>query len=432
MAEQGERIYWLDTCDAALPPVATGLPKRVDFAIVGAGYTGITTALYLARAGRSVAVFDAVALGHGASSRNGGMVGPGLHKLGISGLVAHYGEDQAVAILNEGLLALEHLQAMVAEEDLDGDLQIRGRFKGLRTAAHYEASARESDWLRTKIGLPSDMVPQSEQRSEIGSDFYRGGVVYHRDGGVHPRKLLVALATRAAEAGVEFHAPCAVTGLRRDGNYVTLNTALGSVVAGEVVMATNGYADRHSQPLNRRVVPIRTGAAAVGPLSPELMADLTPKARMHAESARVFMWYRPTPDGRSFIFGGRFGGQGTAVEKRRAAIRRSVLRVFPQLENAPFSHVWSGNVAYTPDHCPHLGREDGVWLAGGYCGSGVTRSIYFGTKLARRILGQPGSETAFDALPFKPVPFKPFSKWGAGILMRWYAHQDAKELKNRD
>ncbi len=431
MTFRGEQIYWMDTA-GGVPPGADTLPATIDVAIVGAGYTGLTAALHLARAGRSVAVFDAKVPGFGASTRNGGMVGPGLHKLGITGLTRTYGEDRAIAILGEGLKALSHLEAFVADEGIDCDLQMTGRFRGARTAAQYEASGRECDWLQAKIGLPSHHVSRADQRSEIGSDFYRGGVVYARDGGVNPRKLLLGIAARAVEAGVQIFAPCAVMGLRRDGAGCTVQTARGTVKAREVVLATNGYSDRRSAALNRRVVPLETGACAVGPLSPELMAELTPKGRMHGEAARVFMWYRPTPDGRSFIFGGRFGAGGMGVEARAKAFRKAFCRVFPQLEAAPISHTWSGQIAYTTDHSPHLGHYDGVWMAGGYCGSGVTRSIYFATKLARRMLGQPGSETAFDDLPFKPVPFRHFAPFGASILMRKYQMQDDRELRMRE
>jgi glycine/D-amino acid oxidase-like deaminating enzyme len=431
MSFRGERIYWMDTAGDA-PKGTPGLPAKGDVAIVGAGYTGLTTALHLVRAGRSVAIFDAEAPGFGASSRNGGMVGPGLHKLGITGLTRTYGEDRAVAILGEGLKALSHLEAFVADEEIDCDLQLTGRFRGARTQAQYEASARECDWLQAKIGLPSHHVSRADQRSEIGSDFYRGGVVYERDGGVNPRKLLLGIAARAVAAGVQIFAPCAVTSLRREGAAVTLNTERGTVEAREVVLATNGYSDRRSAALNARVVPLETGACAVGPLSLEQMAELTPKGRMHGEAARIFMWYRPTPDGRSFIFGGRFGAGHMGLEAREAAFRKAICRVFPQLDAAPISHIWSGQIAYTADHSPHFGQHDGVWMAGGYCGSGVTRSIYFATKLARRMLGQPDSETAFDALPFKPVPFRPFAPWGASLLMRKYQMQDDRELKARE
>ncbi|MFD0860105.1 NAD(P)/FAD-dependent oxidoreductase [Roseovarius aquimarinus] len=429
MPFSGERIYWLNDDQARPEAAPQNLPAKVDVAVVGAGYTGLTAALHLARAGRNVVVFDAVAVGHGASSRNGGMVGPGLHKLGITGLVNTYGEARAIAILGEGLRALDHLQTFLEEERIECDLTLAGRFRGARTPAHYGASARECDWLRAKIGLPSYNVPKAEQRAEIGSDFYHGGVVYVRDGGVHPRKLLLALVDKAFEAGVRILAPCAVTGLRRGLGGTEVQTDQGVLNAREVVLATNGYSDRRSAVLNCRVVPIETGACAVGPLTPEQMAELTPKARMHGETGRIFMWYRPTPDGRSFIFGGRFGAGGASLAAREAAFRRSITRVFPQLADAPLSHVWSGQIAYTADHSPHLGQVDGVWLAGGYCGSGVTRAIYFGTKLARRMLGQSDSETAFDALPFNSVPFRPFAPWGAGMLVRWHQMKDNRDLR---
>ncbi len=431
MSFTGESNYWMQS-GATAPGESGALPREVDVAIVGAGYTGLAAALYLARAGRSVAVFDAEAVGFGASSRNGGMVGPGLHKLGIAGLIGAYGEARAIALLGEGLKALDHLETFVATESIDCDLTLTGRFRGARTAAQYEASQRECDWLQKHIGLPTHHVPRTEQRSEIGSDFYRGGVVYERDGGLNPRKLLLGLAARAVEAGAHIFAPCSVTGLGREGSGTAVLTARGRIAAREVVLATNGYSDRRSAALSCRIVPIETGACAVGPLDPALVAELSPKGRMLGETGRVFMWYRPTPDGRSFIFGGRFGAGGVGLEARKKAFRRAISRVFPQLETAPISHVWSGQIAYTVDHSPHMGHHDGVWMAGGYCGSGVTRSLYFGTRLARRMLGEADGETAFDSLPFKPVPLRPLAPWGAGMMVRWHQMQDARELRARD
>ncbi len=430
MSFPGEKIYWLEGA-GPVPDTASHPPAKVDVAIVGAGYTGLSVALHLARAGRSVAVFDAEAVGFGASSRNGGMIGPGLHKLGISGLIKAYGEERAVALLREGLNAVDHLEAFIGAENIDCDLALTGRFRGARTEAQYDALLRECDWLRAKIDLPSYPVPRAEQRSEIGSDFYRGGVVYARDGGVHPRKMLLGLAARAVEAGAQIIAPCAVTGIQQDRARKVLNTTGGKVETREVVLATNGYSDRRSAALNRRIVPLETGVCAVGPLSPEQMADLSPKGRMHGESGRVFMWYRPTPDGRSFIFGGRFGAGNVSPQARERAYRSAICRVYPQLRDAPISHVWSGLIAMTADHSPHFGHYDGVWMAGGYNGSGVTRSLYFGTKLARRMLGEADADTAFDSLPFKPQPFRTFAPWGASMLVRWYQMQDDRELKAR-
>jgi glycine/D-amino acid oxidase-like deaminating enzyme len=429
---QGQSVYW-DQIDAPAPTPAPEMPRAVDVAVIGAGYTGLTVAIHLARAGRRVAVLDAGRIGAGCSSRNGGMIGPSFHKLGSAGLLARYGEDKTLALMREGILALDHFEQFVADERLDCDLQMCGRFRGARTRADYDSTARECDWLGRNLGLPTDMVPQSDQRAEIGSDFYRGGVIYHRDGGIHPRKLILELARKASEAGALLLSDCAVSAMRRDLKGVELNTTRDVLRADEVVVATNAYADSRTPQMAKRIVRIETAAVATPELSPELMASLTPKGRMFGESGRIFMWFRPTPDGRRFIFGGRIGGAGASPTARKAAFAASVKRVFPQLDPVEFDHAWSGYVAYTPDHSPHLGQvDDGVWIAGGYCGSGVTRSVYFGAKLARRMLRQPGGETAFDDLPFSPVPFRPFAGLGARALTRWYAWQDARDLRRRD
>ncbi|QBF32527.1 FAD-binding oxidoreductase [Thalassococcus sp. S3] len=429
MAEQS--VYWDEEVLHIGIAAASALPKTVDIAIIGGGYTGMATAIHLARAGRQVAVFEAGEIGTGCSARNGGMVGPSFHKLGTQGLIARYGETKTLALLREGLNALDYFEDFLREENLDCDFRLAGRFRGSRTQADYEVQAREGDWLKQNLGLPFDMIPKSEQRSEIGSDFYKGGGVYHRDGGVQPRTLLAALARCAEKAGALLFPNCAVENMQKDREGTILKTRAGQVTATEVVVATNAYSDRRTSAMHKRIVRIDTGAVATEPLAPELMRELSPKGRTFGESGRIFMWFRPTPDMRRFIFGGRMGRPGGDAQQRANAVRASMLRVFPQLDHVGFSHVWSGNVAYTGDHAPHIGREDGVWLAGGYCGSGVTRSVYFGMKLARKILGQRHSDTAFDDLPFSPLPFRPFAEFGAKVLTKWYVWQDARDLRSR-
>ena len=397
-------------------------------AVVGAGFTGLRAALELARGGRSVAVLEARDIGHGASSRNGGMVGPSFHKLGMAGLTSAYGEAKAAAIMREGMLALDHFEAFVADEGIDCALTLPGRFRGAPTAASYEATARECERLSKAVGLPFEMIPPERQREHIGSDFYRGGVLYLRDGGIQPRLLVEALASRAEAAGAMLFENTPVAGMKREGERIVLRLPTGTLRAREVVMATNGYgAPGATAPLGPRVVPMLTGVAATEELSPNLIRDLTPAGNNFGENRRVFMWFRPTPDGKRFIFGGRLGPMNGSREARARAVRASAARVFPQLSDVRFSHLWTGRIAYTQDHAPHLGRIDGVWFAGGYCGSGVTRSVYFADRIARRILGKPDAGTAFDDLPFPKLPFRPFAPWAAVALTRWHAWQDARD-----
>ena len=236
-------------------------------AVVGAGFTGLRAALELARGGRSVAVLEARDIGHGASSRNGGMVGPSFHKLGMAGLTSAYGEAKAAAIMREGMLALDHFEAFVADEGIDCALTLPGRFRGAPTAASYEATARECERLSKAVGLPFEMIPPERQREHIGSDFYRGGVLYLRDGGIQPRLLVEALASRAEAAGAMLFENTPVAGLTREDLEALASRAfvpLDVVGARQFVVSL-----RHGELVDReRLFDVLSGGAARGSEAP--------------------------------------------------------------------------------------------------------------------------------------------------------------------
>ena len=181
--------YW--HTNAETPTIAeTDIPKTVDVAIVGAGFTGLATALHLLRGGKSVALFDAMTLGEGASGKNGGMVGPSLHKLGLDGLTGIYGKDKAIDILQEGMTAISYFQEFIEAEKIDCDLKMTGRLRGVTNQKALDSVLRDSEKLTALNGFKFDVVERENIRGEIGSDIYQGGVIYHQDGGLHPHKLV--------------------------------------------------------------------------------------------------------------------------------------------------------------------------------------------------------------------------------------------------
>ena len=415
--------YWKSGVEAPSPESGS-IPNKCDVVVIGAGFTGLATALHLARAGRSVVVLDAHDIGHGCSGRSGGMCGPSFHKLGHKGLITQYGETKAWAIMAEGLTTQEYFLKFLQDEKIDCDLQIVGRFRGAVNAKDFAELVATSEVLADKIGLRFHSVERDQQREEIGSDLYHGGVVYERDAGINPYKLAVELAARARDAGARIFEYHKVQGIKDDGKQKRVIVEGAEIIASKVVVATNGYTGHELQQFRRKIIPVTSGVVTTPDLGPEKVLEMTPKYRMHGSTHRLVFWYRPTPDGRRMIFGGR----AMDLRKRSDHISNDLMAqaraIFPQLDNIDAEYCWHGQVAYTFDHAPHLGQSDGIYYAMGYCGSGVTRSIYFAHLLSRKILGQPESETIYDDLPFRGRPFYTGNPWFMPLVIWWHAMAD--------
>ena len=160
---------------------------------------------------------------------------------------------------------------------------------------------------------------------------------------------------------------------------------------------------------------------ATEPLGAARMNELMPTARMYGDSRRVMAYYRPSPDGSRILFGGRASGPGDRPVANARDLRKMLVEVFPSLADTKITHSWSGLVAYAFDHVPHLGEANDLWYAMGYCGSGVARASYFGTKLGHKMLGQADEgRTAFDDLDFDTRPLYTGNPWFMPAIVRWH------------
>lgn len=427
MATYLTRPYWWDAAEPHLSVAASSpdnLPKHVETLIVGAGYSGLSAALTLARAGREVLVVDAEMPAYGCSSRNGGLIGPSFHKLGLSGLKSAFGQEKATAILRESMDCLNYLKNFLVEEKIDCGLHLTGRFRGVVKPAGYESVARESEDLASATGMQFEMIPRAAQHAEIGSDHYHGGVVYLDDGHLHPGLYARALVERVLVAGAQIIAPARVTGVTRNGAKLTVRIGEKEVSAGQVLVATNGYSGPEMPFFHHRVIPIRSAIIATEQLPAGLMSELSPKNRGFGESSRLVLYYRPSPDGTRMIFGGRAFDLADRPDRYVPDLRRMMHRIFPQLSDTQITHAWSGTVAYTFDHAPHLGVHDGVHYVMGYCGSGVGRASYFGRKVALQMLGDPEGRTELDDLSFESKPFYNGTPWFLPAFLRWNSMMD--------
>ncbi len=414
--------YWWEHAPPTEAP-SSALPARTDVAVIGAGYTGLSAALTLARAGRSVVVLDAGLPGIGASSRNGGMLGDWLRP-SFDTLLRRFGKQRAAALIAEAREAFEFLGQFIAAERIDCNFALTGGFSGAATARQYEALARETEVLSRCIGSEADMVPKSEVRNEIGTDLYHGGRVMHRRGGLHPARYHAGLLERVRGAGATVIGDCPVSTLERNGAGFRLTTPGASLDARNVVVATNGYTGPVTPALRRRVIPVTSYMIATAPLSPNLMATLMPRGRMLTDSNRLLCYFRPSPDNSRILFGGRpaYTDIGAAEAARR--LSRYMTRIFPELQDVELTHSWSGYIGYTFDRLPHVGVRDGVHYAMGYCGSGVVMSTWLGRKAALCLLDHTEAGSAFAELEHRTSPFYHGRPWFLPLVQAWYQGAD--------
>ncbi|MBE9605819.1 FAD-binding oxidoreductase [Acetobacteraceae bacterium H6797] len=417
--------------EAAEPPKrANSPPDRAQVAIIGGGYAGLSAALTLCRLGHKPVVIDAERIGWGASSRNGGMVSGGL-KIASEGLEKRYGVERGRAIVTTGAASMPFLEELIAREGIDCDYARVGRFVGAWTPKHYAAMEKRADYLKRITGMPTRMVPRERQRAEVlGSDRYHGGMAVDAAGGLHPGKYARGLAAAAERAGALLVDETRVTGIAHEGSGFRIATTRGEIRADAVLTATNGYSrgpdGSSAMPwLAKRMIPVGSYIIATEELEPGLIDKLFPGRRMVGDSKRVLNYFRPAPDGKRVLWGGRASFGPTTPEVAAPVLHGFMTAVFPELAKVKLTHAWTGNVAFTFDFLPHIGVQDGIHFAAGCQGSGVAMASWLGHNAALKIAGAANEPFALDGLPFPTAPGYSGNPWFLPLVGGWYRFRDA-------
>jgi glycine/D-amino acid oxidase-like deaminating enzyme len=415
--------YWWEAAPPRILPEQP-LDNVCDVVVVGAGYAGLHAALELARAGRSVQVFDKEHPGFGCSTRNGGIVS-GTTKFRLGDLIEQVGEPAAKALFKEGIDAEDWLERFIGQEKIECSYHRYGRFVGAYRPRDYDMLAREAEVENHHFSLNARAVPKAEQHAEIGSDHYHGGMARDDVAGLHPGLYHAGVLDRTLEAGAKVHGACVVQGWRREGEMFEVQTARGKVRARDIVVATNGYTDENLPWLRRRLVPVASQIIVTEQLPRDVMDRLMPKKRMLVDTRNMFPYYRPSPDQTRIVFGGRAGAWSNRAEVKAEALRRHLVTIFPELDKTAVSHVWWGYVAFPFDFKAKLAVEDGVHYATGFCGSGVVWASWFGNLAARRIIAEAPVATELGADPFNSRPLYWGWPWFLPFMIAWYRLRDA-------
>ncbi|MFZ5826315.1 MAG: NAD(P)/FAD-dependent oxidoreductase [Bacillota bacterium] len=416
MDDYREKSFWLETAGeyTGRPPLEGH--QTVDVAVVGGGFTGLSTALHLKerRPGLRVAVLEAGVVGGGASGRNAGFSMP-LFGLSPSVTVLRYGKARLKEADQYMVRAVEYTEQLVDRLQIDCDYERHGMVTVATQPAHLKR-LQEEDEVARQAGLhPTEWLDRDQVRQLVDSPTYLGGRYDAWCALLQPAKLARGMARAAEAAGAQIYDRTPVTAIYPGGR-VRLETPGGSLEAAKVVLATNGYSAGLA-PVRSLQVPIHTYIALTEPLTPEQVEAIGWHKRVGVEDGRVLIhYYRLTPDNR-VLMGGHdatyhFGNKADIDQnpRIRAQLERTVTETFPALRPVRFTHHWGGPISGTLDLVPAIGRRGpNIVYSVGCMGHGVSLSQLNGRTLTDLVLEEQSelTEAFFVNRRMLPVPPEP-------------------------
>ncbi len=409
--------YYAATANPSPERPALAGDIECEVCVVGAGFTGISSALHLAEQGRRVVVLEAARVGFGASGRNGGQI-VNSYSRDMDVIEARYGNETARALGDMAFEGNRIIRERIRQYAIACDLKQGNLFAACNRK--QLAGLREHKALWERFGNHElELLEGEAYKREVGSERYVGALVDHSGGHLHPLNLVLGQAAAFAALGGVIHERTPVTAAEH-GERVTLRTPQGSVRAERVVMAGNAYLQGVLPELESKSMPCGTQIITTEPLSEALRRELIPHDMAVEDCNYLLDYYRFTADGRLLYGGGvNYGGQDPA--DIAAVIRPKMLKTFPQLADVRIDFAWSGNFLMTLNRLPQFGRLNGnVYYAQGYSGHGVTCSHLAGKLIAEVMRGEGERFDAFAGLPHLPFPGGRLLRVPLSALGAWY------------
>ena len=415
---------WYRASVPAVPPRAQlqGV-LDADVCIVGAGFTGLSAALELAEAGRSVIVLEAEDVGWGCSGRNGGQINPGV-ACDHARVVSELGEQDARRVWQLGLDGVDLLRDRVERYGIDCDLKW-----GILLVANKARQVPELRAWQQELGeLGYDRLEFHDRAALQGllNADYQAGVMDLGGGDLHPLKYVQGLARAAEQAGVRIFERSAVRSYREQRGQVQVCTAGGQVRAGHLLLAGNAYLGKLLPWYRKGFMPIGSYIGATRPLG-DLAEQLIPSRAAVCDMNTLIDYYRLTPDNR-LLFGGRASARDARPDALRQTMRERMAQVFGQLAGEDFEYLWGGQVAMTMSKAPVFGRlGQRVLFTQGYSGQGVALAGLAGKLMAETVLGDARNFDLMARWRHLPVPpCAPLQTAIRALALLWYRLQDSR------
>lgn len=419
---------------AATPPgpdlAALRGAEVADVAVIGAGFTGLSTALHLRRLGLDVAVVEAMEPGWGASGRNNGQVIPTLSRPDPEQIVAQHGAagERFTHLLRDSASILFDL---VREEGISAEAEQNGWVQPVHTPGRMKiAERRFRQW--SALGAPVEVLDAEATRALLGSDAWNGAWLNRSGGHVNPLALARGMARAVLARGARIFARSPVSRVTREDGKWVVHTPEGRVVARALMMATNAYTQEFGKALMpevaRQVVPVLSFQMATEPVSDNVRGVVMP-TRPAMSDTHGDLWFARYDERHRLITGGALAMPLNREERLKPYIARRLARIWPMLGEVTFTHVWSGKIGMTEDFMPRLHRIGPDAYAWAGCnGRAVALSVALGREFAAAIAGR-DPETL--ALPFsepKPLALHALAPLAFPFMLNLYRWRDAREI----
>jgi len=364
-------------------PVLEG-GKAADICVVGAGFTGVSTALTLAERGYSVALVESNRVGWGASGRNGGHLINGIS--GLEKIRKRHGNGIADTIWDLRWRGNDIIYNRVEKYAIDCDL--KSGFVETATKPRHLDDLAEYFAERGRRDFPYkyELWDKEKTRAMLGTDAYLGGFACYRDGHVHPLNLCIGEARAAHGLGTQIFEQSPVTGIEH-GDRPKVKTATGYVEADAVVLAGNAYSLMEPKHLSNLVFPAGSYVIGTEPLSEEMANEINPGDLSVCDSNDIVDYFRLSADKR-LLFGGSCNSSGRDPTSIKAYILPKMLKIYPQLKGVRIDYEWGGKIGIVLNRIPALGRiNKNVYYSQGYSGHGVNATHTMGEVVADAVTG---------------------------------------------
>jgi glycine/D-amino acid oxidase-like deaminating enzyme len=430
------KVRWPGSLWAAVTPPGPELPELVgtdeaEIIVIGAGFTGLSTALHLREAGIDVAIVEAMEPGWGASGRNNGQVIPTLSRPDPDDIVAKHGAagERFVSLLRDSastLFDVARRYQIQAEQEQTGWIQPVHSPGRIRIAER-----RVRQW--SKLGAPVELLSRDETRQMLGSDAWFGGFWNRSGGHINPLALSRGLARAVLDRGGRIYARSPAISFERQNGRWVVTTEKGQISGRALIVATNAYTGEFSKSLMpamaHEVMPVLSWQMATQPLSETARKTIIPGRQAMSDTHGELYFARYDARHR-LVTGGAVIGPGDKAERLKIIVAERLRRLWPQIGQIEFDYVWNGHVGMTTDFLPRihrLGPNAYGWT--GCNGRAVALSIALGAELSKAVRGVPEKDLG---LPFSdPVPIV-----GHGLLRRLaplmlmvYRRRDAREIE---